>query len=200
MSEVNVVCDIDDTSASENLKAIKTSSGEELRIFATSRIIKEILCPKTEVIAWKSKINFSPRSLYFTSSAWSEFLEEKIQIQAQIANAADYWVEGGKCDSSLKKEKEEGRFLKRLKPEIDEIWEIRVTNPPRNQTRLLGRFIFPNKFIVCLVVKRDVVDKKWELAKTLTKASWNALNIRACFHSNDLYAYLRETEHDNYPI
>jgi len=64
--------------------------------------------------------------------------------------------------------------LKRLKPPVNEIWELRARHP-KPQFRLLGGFYSRDSFIVLAAARRDALEKSWNPAIKRVDSEWARL-------------------------
>jgi hypothetical protein len=147
------------------------------------------------------------RRLYLTEEAQRDRTDPNCAVnlltgstgRSFIEAALTRWTLGEKVYSD---ERGRCRFLCRLEPPPEEIWDIRVTEP-RPQARLFGRFAEPDTLVVTKFHTRSYLGDKgsanWQQAMVACETKWRSLFGDILFVGTNIHEYVTGNC-DDFPI
>lgn len=144
------------------------------------------LFPALPIAKWQG----TPRALLMCTALWNaieegrrEQKDEQRAVWARLEAAFSHFIEGGLVTND---------FLKQLKPEKYEHWEIR-SRKPRPSMRVFGRFAMPDVFIATHVVRRSELGGMWSMPfehhKLVCEDHWKAAQLSAPFSDAPSFRY-----------
>jgi hypothetical protein len=123
------------------------------------------------------------RRLYLTESAVKDLGPTSavtlLSLRGFVESAFTRWTSGGLVYADSRSRP---RFLKRLDPPPQEIWEIRITDPDI-QVRALCRFPEPDTLITTRIATRDLFGRRdsrtreWQQAMNDCETVWSDLGL-----------------------